>query len=116
MAKDLYDVAKEVTLGAGFPWTDPRTLETHQPPEPRGSCGHCGLNTTPRHDDGPWEYYMVHDDIWGTAGAGRGFLCIGCLERNLGRKLTPADFSNAPVNDPAGKRPRTPRLLNRLGR
>lgn len=27
----FYDVAKSVTLGAGYPWTDPRTGEKHMP-------------------------------------------------------------------------------------
>lgn len=30
MEKDLYDVAREITLAAGYDWTDPRTLETHK--------------------------------------------------------------------------------------
>lgn len=30
-AKNLYDVAKNFTLEAGMPWTDPRTGKTHQP-------------------------------------------------------------------------------------
>jgi hypothetical protein len=29
----LYRIAKEITLGAGFPYTDPRTGETTQPPK-----------------------------------------------------------------------------------
>jgi hypothetical protein len=29
----LYAIAKEITLAAGFPYTDPRTLETTQPGE-----------------------------------------------------------------------------------
>ena len=28
MSKNLYDVAKEITLELGMPWTDPRTLLT----------------------------------------------------------------------------------------
>jgi hypothetical protein len=27
-------------------------------------------------------------------------LCIGCLERRLGRTLCASDFTNAPINDP----------------
>ncbi len=29
---------------------------------------------------------------------GGDFLCFGCLEARLGRKLTPRDFSDAPIN------------------
>jgi hypothetical protein len=28
---ELYEIAKRITLDAGFPYTDPRTLETTQP-------------------------------------------------------------------------------------
>lgn len=30
---DLYDIAREVNHKHGFPWTDPRTGVTYQPPE-----------------------------------------------------------------------------------
>lgn len=29
---ELYEIAKDITLKAGFPWTDPRTLKTYYPP------------------------------------------------------------------------------------
>jgi hypothetical protein len=29
---ELYAIAKQITLDAGFPYTDPRTMETTQPP------------------------------------------------------------------------------------
>src|SRR5215813_2211105 len=57
-------------------------------------CEDCGMDTTPctgkrgcRHR-GRWEYYMVHDALWRKAKMRSGFLCIGCLERRLGRMLT----------------------------
>jgi hypothetical protein len=69
-------------------------------------CKDCGLDTTPctgrrgcRHK-GRWELYMVYDDVWDAARMCDGYLCIGCLERRLGRCLTPADFPPLPVNDP----------------
>lgn len=31
----------------------------------------------------------------------RGFLCVGCVEARLGRRLGPEDFSSAPINDPS---------------
>lgn len=61
------------------------------------------------------EYYMVQDEIWQDAvGWGSaGEICIGCLEKRLGRRLVAADFTGAPVNDPEmGKK--SERLLNRL--
>lgn len=53
------------------------------------SCNQDGLN----------EYYMVQAAVWHAANPkGRGMLCIGCLESRLGRRLTPADFTSAPIN------------------
>jgi hypothetical protein len=43
---------------------------------------------------------MVHNELWGEAGMAGGFLCVGCLESRIGRMLTPADFTAAPINDP----------------
>ena len=58
-------------------------------------CAACSANTL--HLD---EYYMVHKELWLTAWPeDRGMLCIGCLESKLGRTLTAADFTDAPVND-----------------
>ena len=61
-------------------------------------CLYCGVNTM--HID---EYYMIHDDLWhdvtdevGTNG--KGMVCIGCVEDQLGRNLTAADFKNVPLN------------------
>ena len=45
------------------------------------------------------EYYMVQNDIWKAYGAGKGKLCIGCLEKRIGRKLCRQDFSDAPINE-----------------
>jgi len=60
---------------------------------PQFDCVDCGLNTA-------CEYYMVHNALWKAAGMNPhgGMLCIGCLEERLGRKLTSADFTEAPVN------------------
>lgn len=75
-------------------------------------CLDCNVDTAPctgkrgcRHK-GKWEYYMVTDEVWHAAMSGEsnpfsGYLCIGCLERRLGRELTPADFSDYPINEPS---------------
>jgi hypothetical protein len=79
-------------------------------------CIDCGADTTPctgkrgcRHK-GRHEYYMVRDRVWAEAGmrtgivyhhgGGGDYLCIGCLERRIGRKLHFADFIDVTVNDP----------------
>ena len=47
------------------------------------------------------EVYTVRDVIWWEAGKPSGCLCIGCLERRLGRRLKPKDFMHGDTfNDP----------------
>jgi hypothetical protein len=76
---------------------------------PGFDCVDCGRNTGQIQ-----EYYMVNDRLWDkTAGKDKDkMLCIGCLEKRLGRKLTPADFTDAPVN--GGFMPQSARLRERL--
>ncbi len=69
-------------------------------------CADCRTDTTPctgkpdcRHT-GRWEWYICHDALWATAGMTSGFLCIGCLEHRIGRRLRPGDFPAYPVNNP----------------
>jgi len=86
-------------------------------------CVDCGIDTCPRtgkrgsRRKGRWEYYMVHNAVWAKAGMepDGGHLCIGCLERRLGRMLRPRDFTDAPINDPDIPW-RTKRLVSRLKR
>ena len=63
-------------------------------------CADCGTDTTPHAGPGEWEYYMVNNAVWSLAGMDGGFLCIGCLEARLGRRLEPGDFTDAIGNDP----------------
>jgi hypothetical protein len=42
-----------------------------------------------------------------------GVLCVGCLEKRIGRRLTPDDFPDHVFNTTY---PGTPRLLERQGR
>jgi hypothetical protein len=92
-------------------------------------CIDCGVDTTPRtgkrgcRHKGRHEYYMVHDEVWAEAGmrtglihpygGGGDYLCIGCLENRIGRRLRANDFTGAPVNDPDDPW-KTPRLRLRL--
>jgi hypothetical protein len=59
------------------------------------------------------EVYFVHHAVWKKAGMEPhgGCLCVGCLERRIGRKLKPSDFPDHPLNDLPG----TQRLLDRRG-
>lgn len=95
-------------------WCEDNT-EEHVP----CACADCGTDTTP--EEGPWEWYMVQESIWVQANPDKtvNYLCIGCLERRLGRQLTAADFTNVPINALTGWghkafSDRTPRLLTRL--
>ena len=101
-------------------------------------CIDCGTNTSPgmstraeleaalavdENDEGVEqsitansEVYTVRDRVWAAAGMEPygGCLCIGCLEKRLGRVLKPKDFQRGHVfNSPA--MPGTARLLKRRG-
>jgi hypothetical protein len=99
-------------------------------------CIDCGVNAAPglstragfknavaagvlRVDDGvtqeitEWsEVYTVRESVWKAAGMKPwgGCLCIGCIEKRLGRKLKPKDFKRG---DPFNGMPGTPRLMER---
>jgi hypothetical protein len=88
---------------------------------PKGQrCIDCGRRTNIAKTVGGRESYMVHDSVWFAAGMPKrepnktsaDFLCIGCLEARLGRKLMPSDFTGAPINRP--DRLNSQRLNSRL--
>ena len=60
------------------------------------------------------EIYIVRAAVWEKAGMGpmAGCLCIGCLEKRIGRVLRPKDFQR---KHPFNMVPGTPRLLKRRG-
>jgi hypothetical protein len=105
-------------------------------------CVDCGVNTAPglsnrddmerafaakkaagvlavtdgveQHVDDRSEVYTVRDAVWKAAGMEPygGCLCIGCLEKRLGRQLTRKDFRRGHAfNNP--RVPGTPRLMER---
>jgi hypothetical protein len=61
------------------------------------------------------EVYTVRPVIWKKAGIEPfgGCLCIGCLEKRIGRRLKPKDFDR---NHIFNQVPASPRLLNRQKR
>jgi hypothetical protein len=99
-------------------------------------CVDYGVNTAPGNPSGPeiriafargeeginlcfgrdTEIYDVRNSIWRAAGMRpwSGCLCIGCLEKRIGRKLRPKDFSPHDRKTWADI-PCTERLLNRRG-
>jgi len=64
--------------------------------------------------DDTWEIYTVHNFVWKAAGMAPmgGCLCIGCLEKRLGRALRPKDFLR---RHPFNSLPGTERLIERRG-
>jgi hypothetical protein len=98
------------------------------------NCVDCGFNTAPGmpprelaeflfNRDGTIpscitpdsEMYMVRESVWKKAGMEPygGCLCVGCLEKRIGRKLKPKDFAEHVFNDP--RMPCTDRLRDRRG-
>src|ERR1019366_9612989 len=77
-----------------------------------GKCLDCQVETTFTERGKNDEYYMVHDWLWLKAHPqGNGKLCIGCLEKRIGRRLTPSDFADCSLtNFPRGSK----RLISRL--
>lgn len=59
-----------------------------------------------------WSLWPNVEIPWSAIEAG--YLCLGCLETRLGRKLDRSDFSDAPVN--TGYEPRSERMLDRIQR
>ncbi len=57
---------------------------------------------------------MVTDDVWQQSKLD-GWVCYRCIERAIGRELTPADFPDLPCNDPR-QFTHTPELRRRIGR
>ena len=92
-------------LGLPEPWQeleccnrDPEVYLGHR-------CVDCGKETI--HD----EYYMVRDELWAATrltGEG-GMLCLGCLERRIGRPLEWWDFTHITPTLAAWKRHLTAR-------
>ena len=61
------------------------------------NCLDCGVNTSEIE-----EYYMLHDRVWRSVtnqNERYGMLCLGCIERRLGRLLEPTDFADVALNN-----------------
>lgn len=73
-------------------------------------CKDCGVDTG-HGSNGIREYYVVQDDLWKKSRMKHddGYLCVGCLEKRIGRQLHFTDFADYPVNS----WPSSDRLSNR---
>lgn len=105
-------------------------LENYPMPTPLNwLCVDCGTDTAPGvfgkvqvlkeiRDGGRYtwlihtgcEVYTVLAPVWEMAGSPSGCLCVGCLEKRIGRRLKPKDFQQ---DDPFAPFPCTPRLESR---
>jgi hypothetical protein len=75
-------------------------------------CTDCGGSTYRMR-----EYYMVTKEVWKEATQNKKahMLCIGCLEKRLGRELSNKDFGNYLLNTVDWNK-QSLRLLDRLNR
>jgi hypothetical protein len=61
------------------------------------------------------EHYMLKDSTWYKLhNSNQGMICIGCVEKRLGRKLTRIDFNDSHVNRPSPGKFFSARLMQRL--
>jgi hypothetical protein len=61
------------------------------------------------------QYYVLKDRLWKTINPGvDGMLCLGCVEKRLGRTLGRKDFKKVPVNQAQARV--CPELAARLNR
>ena len=93
--------------------TAPRLLNRAEMERAFAAMGNADLGIE-QHIDDRSEVYTVRDAVWKKAGMELmgGCLCIGCLEKRLGRRLKPRDFRG----DPFKELPGTERLLSRRKR
>ena len=83
-------------------------------------CRDCRAETLSGEAGVRTEFYVVHDHVRQAAGAPAGYLCVGCLETRLGRRLHRRDFTTIMINDLNCHRPdkawwwRSDRLVDRL--
>ena len=61
------------------------------------------------------EHYMLNEETWKLVHSSAfGMLCIGCLEKRLGRRLTATDFNTSHVNRVGPGGSKSIRLITRL--
>lgn len=82
------------------------------PPERRRCMG----SDSPCPDPETREHYAVTNELWdAVVPTEHGLLCIGCLEKRIGRQLAPADFADCLLNEPPWVFSHSSRTLDRMG-
>lgn len=74
-------------------------------------CADCRRDVRP--GVGIDEQFMVQNELWALATEARpaDFLCVGCIENRIGRRLRRHDFTGAPLNFDIGKSDRLHRRI-----
>ena len=73
-------------------------------------CGCCNVDTSSNN-----EYYMIQNELWERIALDAQYLCVGCAELRLERKLTANDFTDCPLNNlDDHDHERSRRFINRL--
>lgn len=73
-------------------------------------CAYCGNSTAKL-----GEHFYLKPEVWFKIYPHeRGFVCIECCEKKLGRTLNAADFTDCTINKPQRGVEMSQRLINRL--
>lgn len=68
--------------------------------DPDTRCADCSTETLSPEPGVRTEYYMLRDTVWAAARTDpHAYLCVGCIEARLGRRLHSGDFTATPIND-----------------
>ncbi|UJP64885.1 hypothetical protein [Mongoliitalea daihaiensis] len=70
------------------------------------SCYDCGIDTK----KGKTNFFTVTDELWEKHGVGKGFLCLSCFQKRLGRDFKKEDFLVSFLNYLAN--PVTKKIIN----
>jgi len=74
-------------------------------------CDDCNRDTVKLN-----EHFFLNKEIWNSIHKSeRGFLCIDCCEKRLGRLLTKDDFADVSINKPHRNQKMSMKLSSRLG-
>jgi hypothetical protein len=77
---------------------------------PKKPCLHCGVDTVRLN-----EHFYLKNEVWNQVHSSeRGFLCVGCVELRLGRRLNKDDFTSVSINRFHPGVRKSQRLIERL--
>lgn len=94
-ARARYETMAVVAIRVVRVHDDDLDLETERAIRESCRCVDCGADILETGED-----YLVHDLVWDATGLEPegGMLCVGCVEKRLGRRLRPEDFPDVYIN------------------